>query len=229
MSLMDRVQSLVAGGLAALALAGLLWRRKVPACRLFPVYLASASAGHLLMASWPATFLNWTFMAVSGLLQAALRLGIAYEITYRTFRPLPRGYAAVGRLVALGSLALVPLAATVPRDVGDAFDLARVGERLSYGIAFLFLLYVGAVRFYAIPVDPLHRALATGFGLVSVLVGCVSLLWRFDPWFGLGRDLIVRTAYPCLLAWWVVASWRRDEFAGLSDASLRRLHPWRMP
>jgi hypothetical protein len=65
--------------------------------------------------------------------------------------------------------------------------------------------------------------------VVSVLVGCVSLLWHFDPRFGLGSDLIVKTAYPCLLAWWVWAAWRRDSFTGLSEAGLRRLHPWRTP
>lgn len=223
----DRAQSFLAAGLAALAFAGLLLRRKAGVCRLFPLYLACASAGHVFMATWPEMFFNWTFIALGSTLQAALRLGIVYEITWRTFKPLPRGFVRVGWLMVLVSLALVPVAASVPRDLGDAFDLWRAVERVSYGIAFLFLLYVASVRFYGIPVDPLHRALATGFGVVSVLVGCVSLLWRFDPWFGLGRDLIVKTAYPLLLTWWVVAAWRRDEFSGLSDESVRRLHPWR--
>ncbi len=224
---LDRLLSLTMAALAALAVMGLVVRGKLRACLAFPAYLGSAALGHSLVALLPATFWKWSFLAPTDALQAALRVAIALEIAHKTFGPLPRGRARVSAWMAVVLFALVPVAALQPREIGDAFELARVIEPVSYGIAFLFLVYIGAVRFYGIPIDPLHRALATGFGVASVLVGCVSLLWRFDGVAGLGSDLIVKTAYPCLLAWWAWAAWRRDTFAGLSPVSLKRLHPWR--
>jgi hypothetical protein len=42
-----------------------------------------------------------------------------------------------------------------------------------------------------------------------------------------GRDFIVKTTYPVVLAAWCASAWRRDVEKILSPATMRRLQPWR--
>lgn len=225
---LDIALTLINVALASGALTGVLVRDKARPSLLFLMYLVSVAMVGVFGALWPTRFWDWAFWAAGGAVQAALRIGVAFEITHKTFRVYPRAYARVRVLVALALLVVLLVVVTVPRRFGDAYELARVIERASYGTGFLFLAYLGTARYYGIPLDPFHRAIATGFGIITVLVGSASLLWRFDPAFGLGRDFIVKTAYPCVLAWWLVSAWRRDDFSDLSPETLRRIHPWRV-
>lgn len=227
MSSLGVLTSWLTAGLALAVLAGVVLRRKLGACRAFPVYLVTAAFGHVLIVVAPDIFWNWTFLSVSDALQTGLALTIAFEIADKTFRSLPGGHRRITWVLGVMTFGLVLAVAFAPAWTGTAYDLARKLERVSYGTSFLFVGIMAFVVYHGVPMDPFLRALATGFGARGLLVGCVSLLWHFDPLFGAGRDFVVKTAYPTLLAWWVWAAWRHDRFEPLSHEAVRRLYPWR--
>ncbi len=229
MSLLGQVLSAVSAAFGAAALAGLVWRRRARACRAFALYLATAALGHLLLLIAPQAFWNWEFLTLTDALQAGLQLAIVAEIGGKAFHALPVGYRHL-RLV-LGCIALATAFAALPTlsPRGGLPDAALHVERVFYGIGFLFIAFMAVVRYHGVPLDPLHRAVATGFAVIALLSGCVSALAALDPASSWGRDFIVKTAYPCVLAWWTVNAWRRDDFGRLSLEAVRRLHPWRLP
>jgi hypothetical protein len=214
--------------LASAALVGLWVRRRVRSSWLFPIYLGVAGAGSALVLARPATFWTWDFFAATDLLQAALTAGIAFEIAYRTFRPLPVGFRRVRMAMLAVLLGLAVALVFQARPLVSAFDLAQVLERVSYGTSFLFLAFMLLTGYYGVPTDPLYRDVAAGFVFVNLVVGCASALAAFDPLFDLGRYFVSKTAYPCALAWWVVAAWRREDYGWLSPETVRYLQPWRV-
>ncbi len=229
MSPLDQALSSTTALLAALALAGLARRGRLRASVSFAAYLASALAGHLLLVADPARFWSWEFLIVTDLIQAGLLGAIVCEIAHKTFRTLPAGYRRVRRtLGAIGLGVLASVASTTPLGANPA-EISYLLERVSYGLGFLFLGFMVLVRWYGVPVDPLYRNIATGFAFVTMLVGCVSALAVVDPTPSLGPYFIVKTAYPCVLAWWALSAWREDDFGRLSHEAVRRLHPWRLP
>lgn len=224
MSPLDRAASAATVLLAVAALAGLVVRRKLHVCLLFPVYLLSAALGHAALLAFPVALWNWQFWAATDVVQAALRLGVAIEIAIKTFRPLP----AAGRMLRLYFLvAIVAIAARVllfPREFADAFELALVVGWISYGVAFLFTGLLLIVLYYAVPLDPLHRAIAIGVAVASAVLAFAHTIPAQDHW---GRAWLSATAYPLVLAAWTISAWRRDTWRGLSPASVDRLWPWR--
>jgi hypothetical protein len=229
MAPLDQALSLTTALLAALALLGLVRRGRVRACRAFAAYLATATLGHLLLATAPQRFWTWQFLTATDLVQALLLCAIVAEITHKTFRPLPVGYRRARRVLSALALGAMGVVAVSGRDVDSPAQFSLLLERASYGLGFLFLGFMVVVRWHAIPVDPLHRSIATGFAFVTMLVGCVSALASVDPVPALGPHFIVKTAYPCVLAWWAHNAWRVDDFGRLSPEAVRRLHPWRLP
>ena len=227
MSTAGVLSSMLSALLGSVALAGLVARRRLRACLAFPAYLGSAVAGHALVVAAPDTFWNWEFWLTSDVVQTALRLGIAFEITFKTFRPLPAGYRRMRVLFAGLTLAMALMVISGTHLPRSAFDLTLVMARISYGISWLLAVFILAVAYHRVPIDPLHRDVAVGFGLLGLLVGFAEALSGLDPRLGLGRDVIAKSAYPCLLAAWCVSAWRRDEPTALSPRALRILQPWR--
>lgn len=232
MGVVDVVISLTTALLAGLAVLGLLHRARVRACPWFAVYLASAAAIGLLIVFFPGVFWTSWFRLVSSAAQVTLRIGIAFDIAFKTLRPP----LYVGRrrmrflliVIALGTLAAVVFH---PRALRTAFDLALLVESTSYGIGWMFGAFLLVARHYGVPLDPLHRDIAGGFAILNILVFYAEPLYQLDPWFGLGtaagRDLITKTLYPCLLAFWNVSAWRPDEPTAFSPEVESVLQPWR--
>jgi hypothetical protein len=98
---------------------------------------------------------------------------------------------------------------------------------VSYGAVWLFAAWVALVFYYRVPTDPLHRDIAGGFCLWSMLMASSELLRGLDPWMNFGRFAIESLAYPTLLAAWCWAAWRRDPGTALSPDALAVLQPWR--
>lgn len=227
MTRLDQAVLVVSGLLATAALAGLVRRDRLRACRLFGVYLVVAAAGALLMAVFPGMFWTWEFYAATDVLQTSLRVGIALELSWRVFRPLPLGPRRVGPALLLVLLASGLALAFYPKPIGNAFELAVFVDALSYGVAWLFGVFLLLTLYYGVPLDPLHRDLAAGFGAVSFLLVYQQPLTSLDPY--LGRDFVVKMLYPLLLAAWNVSAWRREDFGRLEAETVRVLQPWRVP
>lgn len=188
--------------------------------------------GWLLVAIYPSIFWTWSFWGVSSAFQALLRVAIAFEIAFKTLRPpLYAGRKRIRFLLLVISLGTTAAVLFYPRSLRTAFDFTLLVESTSYGIGWMFGAFLLVVLSYRVPIDPLHRDVAGGFGILNALVFYREALFNLDPWFGLGtaagRDLITKTLYPCLLVFWNVSAWRRDEPTAFSPEVEEMLQPWR--
>jgi hypothetical protein len=209
-------------------LGGLIARKRLPACWTFSAYLLSVAADRVAVLAWPQTFWTWTSVAVTDAAQTALVALIAAEIAYKTFRTLPAGYRRLRRVMgvlALGTVIVVVVGSTWPR---HAAEWTLVSARVSYGLAFLFAAFVLFARYHRFPLDPLHREIALGFVLRSLLVAFAHALSQYDDLVGLGHYSISKVAYPLILLGWVWSAWRPEPPTALSPEVLRRLRPWRV-
>lgn len=228
MSAYDALLFAVGGVLATAVLIGLIVRRRVRACVSFVSYLTAVAVGKALQLMWPERFWTWDFMRWSDALQVILRAAIAFEICYKVFRPLPEGSKRMRATLALVLMAMAIAFVVYPPQAANAFEGTIVLQQVSYGVAFLFVAFLLVTWHYGIPIDPLHRDIACGFGLLSLVLSFAAALSAYDPAAEWGRYFLVKTAYPLLLAAWCVSAWRRDPPTRLSPRTMRFLQPWRL-
>ena len=228
MSRIEWLSVLVTGALPLVVLAGLVRRDRLRRCWMFPAYLASVAACNLAVAAWPERFFTWSTWLAADILQGALVLFVAAEITLRAFTTLPRGQRAarLALLVCLGSAFVVVLNAD-SRPSPLLSDLASdLASRLGTARAVAFLGLMAVVLYYELPLDDLHAAIVRGLALYSAAVG-VGLVAVRD----LGWDVravvsaALTSGYILLLADWTRAAWRDEPQA--PAALRRRLWPWR--
>lgn len=199
---------------------------------MFLMYLSLTAAVSLLAGGLPSLFWTWSFWGASSAVQALFCVAVAFEIAFKTLRPpLYAGRRRVRFLLLVISLGTVAAVLFYPRSLRTAFDFALLVESTSYGIGWMFGAFLLLVLFHRVPIDPLYRDVAGGFAILNSLVFYREALFNLDPWFGLGtaagRDLITKTLYPCLLAFWNVSAWRRDEPTAFSPEVEEMLQPWR--
>ncbi len=110
-------RALTAAGaiLVLVVLAGLVVRRRVPACWSFALYLAAVGVADLLIALWPETFWRHDFWILKESVHNLLKLAVALELMVRIFQPFPSAYAAARRgvivvVAGLGALIWFSLA-----------------------------------------------------------------------------------------------------------------------
>lgn len=214
--------------LVAAVLGGLIAHKRLAACWTFSAYLLSVAADRVAVLAWPQAFWTWTAVALTDAAQSLLCAAIAVEIAYKTFRTLPEGYRRLRRVMgvlALVTVIAVVLGSTWPR---NAAEWTLVSARVSYGLAFLFAAFVLFARYHRFPLDPLHREIALGFVLRSLLVAFAHALSQYDDLVGLGHYSISKVAYPLILLGWVWSAWRPEPPTALSPEVLRRLRPWRV-
>jgi hypothetical protein len=228
MSRLDALLYVLSIVLAVVICGGLVSRGRLAACWIFGAYLLSVAAHKAVVLVWPLAFWTWSFVAVTDAAQTALVALIAAEIAYKTFRTLPAGYRRLRRVMgvlALGTVIVVVVGSTWPR---HAAEWTLVSARVSYGLAFLFAAFVLFARYHRFPLDPLHREIALGFVLRSLLVAFAHALSQYDDLVGLGHYSISKVAYPLILLGWVWSAWRPEPPTALSPEVLRRLRPWRV-
>lgn len=224
----DRLLSTFACAAATGALAGLVARRRADACWSFLAYLSTAIAGHALVVVLPSALVTWGFVLATDVAQTGLRGAIAFEIAFRTFMPLPAGLRKVRRVFGVGALLIALGVWLYPGEMTSAFDLTLLVARVSYGVSLLFAAFLGLTAYYYVPVDPVHRDLAIGFVLLSVLAAFTAPLSALDPIVGWSRDFLVRLSYPLLLVWWARRAWAEEEPTALSREAMQILQPWRV-
>lgn len=228
MSAFDRSVSFAAAVAAAGALAGLVARRRASACWSFPGYLFTAILGHVGVVVLPGAVVTWGFVLATDVAQTALRALIAFEIAVRTFRPLPVGLRRVRHIFGAGAALVALTLGLYGTAATSVFDLTLVVARISYGVSLLFAAFLGLTAYYHVPVDPVHRDVAVGFVLLSILAAFTAPLSALDPIVGWSRDFLVRLSYPLLLLWWARRAWAEEEPTALSREAMEILQPWRV-
>lgn len=234
MSPIGRAMLLIDIVLLAVALAGLLARRRVSASPLFAVYLGTSALLLLALDTWPQRLQSWDAWLAVRLFQSALRLGVCLDVAVRIFGRLPRGrWRAELLLVGVATVTffavLVALAHPTPWAVKDHAwairEAVRLAGHVAYAGAWMMALVLGLAHFHAVPVDRLHREIGAGLILLSLAQGCSAQLLALDPWLGIGRAGLERLIYMGALAAWAVEAWRAEEHCPAELVPV--LRPWR--
>lgn len=216
------------GVLPVAVLGALVVRRRWRRCWSFPLYLASVALFNLAVALRGAQLFSWSTWLAAEIVQGALTLAVAVEITLRAFASLPRGLQAA-RAALLLCLAVActlmwrgdAAAATTPHDLAHEMvprlDLAALA-------AFLGLLVVAL--HYELPLDDLHAAIAWGLAGYTGLSAAGLQIVHELGWAARGCVSGALTAsYAALLLFWLTAAWRHE--ADAPARVIERLWPWR--
>jgi hypothetical protein len=223
------IQLGVIGGLA-IALAGVIARRRVSECWMFPVYLAVVLVCESAVSLWPERYFVWSAYVIRQWTYDVVQFGVAFELARRAFMAFP-GARATARPVFLAILTITAIsifAATPAGTHGNASfyltALLTIEPRLLNATIWLFVATSRLVIFFNIPVSNWHRALSLGFaGYLVVSVTGLNLLRTFGWDIHHYISFWDGSAYMALCAWWAVSSWQKAEATAVVPASVYRL------
>jgi hypothetical protein len=236
---MNADQVLVAHIVKALgffALVGILTRRRAHLCWSFLAYLVTVLVCNTLVSFWPDQFYTPTFWVVSHGLYHALRMGIAVELTYRTFQAFPGAratahYILFGLLLAT-SLAMIAFPDSMQPGLEDFGYYERIvlewQPRVLTAVIWLMNGLAILITWYRVPVHGYHKALLLGF--VPYLLTFTTLLsflgrWGWDYlWF---LNALEPVAFMTLMGFWAWSAWKPDTQPEASPAVVQLLQPWR--
>jgi hypothetical protein len=206
-------------------LVGLFVRRRAHVCWSFVGYLVWGLACNTLISFWPEHFYTkWFYQLMQGVLDA-LKLAIAAELTYRTFRAFPGAAARVR--VALAPLFLVPALFVTNVPVGTNFeDWVRVYQpQVQTGVIWIITAITLLIAWYRVPVHAMHRAILIGFAAYLLIFTTLLNVSR-DFGFDSLRSFINAAdnyAYLALIAGWCYSAWVPARRPVLSLDVLKRL------
>jgi hypothetical protein len=190
-------------------LVGLFARRRAHVCWSFVGYLSWGLVCNTLISFWPDQFYTrWFYQLMQGVLDA-LKLAIAAELTYRTFRAFPGAAARVR--IFLAPLFLVPALFVTKVPTGTSFeDWIRVYQpQVQTGVIWIITAITLLIAWYRVPVHAMHRAILIGFASYLLTFTTLMNVLR-DFGFDRFREFINVTdsyAYILLLAGWAYAAW----------------------
>jgi len=214
------------GQLGMLAvLMGLFVRRRAHLCWSFVSYLAWGLVCTSLISLRPDQFYRqWFFMLMLGVADA-LKLAVAAELSYRTFRAFPGAAARVR--VFLAPVFLVPALFVSRVPAGASYeDWIRLYQpQVLTAVIWIMAAITLLIAWYRVPVHAMHRAILIGFA--SYLLIFTTLLnvlrdYGFDNLAGF-IGVADSYAYLLLLAGWGYAAWVPARRPVLSLDVLKRL------
>jgi hypothetical protein len=190
-------------------LMGLFARRRAHVCWSFVGYLVWGLVCNTLISFWPDQFYTrWFYQLMQGVLDG-LKLAIAAELTYRTFRAFPGAAARVR--VALAPLFLVPAMFVTKVPAGTNFeDWVRLYQpQVQTGVIWIITAITLLIAWYRVPVHAMHRAILIGFAAYLLIFTTILNVSR-DFGFDNLRSFINAAdnyAYVALIAGWAYAAW----------------------
>jgi hypothetical protein len=208
-----------------LILVGLFVRHRAHVCWSFVGYLAWGLVCNTLISFWPDQFYRaWFYQLMQGVLDA-LKLAIAAELTYRTFRAFPGAAARVR--VFLAPLFLVPALFVTKVPTATSYeDWVRVYQpQVQTGVIWIITAITLLIAWYRVPVHAMHRAILIGFAAYLLIFTTLLNILR-DYGFETVRQFINVAdsyAYLLLLVGWAYAAWVPTRRPVLSLDVLRRL------
>lgn len=225
---MSAAEILVAHGvkLGMLAvLVGLFARRRAHLCWSFVAYLMTGLVLNSLMSFWPEQFYRqWFYLLTVGLLDA-MKLAIAAELTYRTFRAFPGAAARVR--VLLFPVFMVPVLFVSKVPPGATYvDLVRLYQpQVLTGVIWIMTAITLLIAWYRVPVHAMHRAILIGFASYLLIFTTLLNVLRDFGFDNLRRFIGVADgyAYLALLVGWAYAAWVPARRPVVSLDVLRRL------
>ena len=228
MSDAERIGVWFNGVAPALVLVALVVRDRLRRCWSFGLYLASVAVANLGVASSLADPIDWTTWIAAEIVQGALVMAVALEVTARAFGTLPRARVVV-RTAMLASVG-VALAIVATGRVTNAHGLAQLaGElvpRFDLAATLLFLTLLAAAHHYCLPLDDLHAAIAFGLSAYTGLAAAaVHTLATVGDEARLGISAALSCSYALVLLYWLRAAWAHEPDA--APLIVARLWTWR--
>jgi hypothetical protein len=221
-------QLLIAHGVKLCILAtlvGLYARKRAHLCWSFVAYLVTVLVCNSLISFWPEHFYRqWFYILQQGFFDV-LKLAVAAELTYRTFRAFP-GAASRARLLLAPLFAFTALfIISVPTGATYADLVSRYHPQVQTGSIWIMTGIALLIAWYRVPVHVMHRAILLGFASYLLIFTTLLNILRDFGLAGLYQpiDLIDSYAYLALMAWWSYAAWVPAHRPVLSLDVLRRL------
>jgi hypothetical protein len=207
-------------------LVGMFVRRRAHLCWSFVAYLLVGLVLNSLMSFWPEHFYRqWFYLLTVGLLDA-MKLAVAAELTYRTFRAFPGAAARVRVLLAPVFMVPVLFVSKVP--AGATYeDLVKLYQpQVLTGVIWIMTAITLLIAWYRVPIHAMHRAILIGFASYLLIFTTLLNVLR-DYGFDNLRSFIGMAdgyAYVLLLAGWAYAAWVPARRPIVSLDVMRRLH-----
>jgi hypothetical protein len=190
-------------------LVGLFARRRAHLCWSFVGYLAWGLVCNSLMSFWPAYFYTRSFYLLMQGVGDGLKLAIAAELAYRTFRAFPG--AATRVRVLLTPLFLVPALFVSSVPVGATYeDLVKLYQpQVLTAVIWIMTAITLLVAWYRVPVHVMHRAILIGFASYLLIFTTLLNVLRDFGFDNLRSFIGVADgyAYLLLMAGWAYAAW----------------------
>jgi hypothetical protein len=199
----------------AIAWIGLVSQRRWRLAWLFSAYVPVVVICGLLQAIAPAQFFVAGFWMAKQVAYDILKLGIALELAWRTFRVFPGAQASVRRVVLaiLGLTTVAVMAAPTDSSASELFLVAsgQLHPRVLNGTIWLMAATLALAHWYRVPVHPFRAALLTSFAAYLTLFGTLLRLeglygWAAQPYL----NAIDPPAYLLLACWWAYLAWRTE-------------------
>ena len=207
MSLAQQVFGWLGVSQGLLLFAVLLWRGHYRRLPLFTMYVGGVRVFTVVYILHP----TWESYMLLQVVSAALRFGVALELTYRIFGAFPAAAATARRVLFVLLVATAVMAvATAPPDATYTRMHAEAVPRMASAAIWMLTALAVLVLWYRLPLAPLPRAILLWFApyLLLFTIG-ISLL--FDPG---SQHLRVWVSYLDPLAffiltnYWLRVAWR---------------------
>ena len=190
-------------------LVGLFARRRAHLCWSFVAYLFTGLVCNSLMSFWPDQFYRLWFYSLMQDLLNALKVGIAAELTYRTFRAFPGAAARVRILLAPVFFVPVLFVSKVP--AGASYqDIVQIHlPQLQTGVIWIITAITLLIAWYRVPVHAMHRAILIGFAAYLLIFTTLLNVLRQFGFENLRSfmNMADSYAYILLLVSWGYAAW----------------------
>jgi hypothetical protein len=225
---MTAAEILVAHGLKLgllVVLVGLFTRRRAHLCWSFVAYLVTGLVCNALASFWPDTFYHQWFYLLSQGLADGLKLAVAVELTYRTFRAFPGAAARVRILLAPVFMVPILFVSKVP-SAATYEDLVRLYQpQVLTCVIWIMTAITLLIAWYRVPVHAMHRAILIGFASYLLIFTTLLNILRDYGFENLRSFISVADgyAYLFLLAGWAYAAWVPARRPVVSLDVLRRL------
>lgn len=203
-------------GLLTLALTavGLFARGRWRLSLCFTAYVLSLFGSEFLIDVWREKFWTTDFWVLRQAVHDLLKMGVALEVGWMTFRLFP-GAASAARKAALGILGIMAVATmSLPllqlAQGWATMHIARLHPPLLAGTIWLMTAVLAIARWYRVPVHPFHGGI---LGSLASYMALFSGLLTVMGWYGLEtiRSLFGRVdppAFVLMTCWWVYLAWR---------------------
>lgn len=207
MSVLQQVFGLLSGLQLVALFCVLILRRHYQRMPLFTIYVGGVTLSNAIYAFHP----TWETWMLHQVVTAALRFGLALELTRCIFGAFPAA-AVTARRVMLVILVFTAVTAvtTAPPDAIYTRMHAESIPRMASAAIWMLTALAGLVLWYRLPLAPLPRAILMGYApyLLVFTIGMSLLFNAAAPQVRVLVGYVDPLAFFVLVHYWVRVAWR---------------------